>query len=166
MGQRIEGAMTFAGRITLLSVDLPTGAVTNDSVVGGTGINASKLEHQHQPNYSQESGTTAAAADRVIHTVHGAVGIVTAFTAGCVVANIGAAVVTVDLHKNGSTMLTAAITVDSGDAAYDVVAATVDPAEEAVAVDDVLEVVVTVAAGGGTLGKGVFAQAVIEEDAA
>ena len=165
MAQRIEGAMTFAGRITFKDVDLPAAAITNANVAGNAGISASKLEHQHQPNYSQESGTTAAAEDRVIHTVHGATGIVTAFAAGCVVANIGAAVVTVDLHKNGATMLTAAIDVDNGDAAYAVVAGTVDPAEEDVVVDDVIEVVVTVAAGGGTLGKGVFAKTVIEEAA-
>lgn len=166
MGQRIEGALVVAGRLTPSSLDVPDATIDNAAVKSSAGIAASKLEHQHKPSYSQESDTTAAAEDYVIHTVLGATGKVTAFSAGCVVACIGDSTVTVDLHKNGASMLTAAITIDSGDSAYDVVDATVDPAKEDLVLDDVLEVVVTVSAGTGTLGKGVFAQAVIEEDAA
>jgi len=166
MGQRIEGPLVIAGRVTPEALDVPDGSVDNDGVKSAAGIAASKLEHQHQPCYSQESDTTAADEDCVLHVVYGTTGKVTAFSAGCVVANIGDSQVSVDLHKNGSSMLTAAIVIDSGDAAYAVVDGTVDPAKEDVVVDDVLEVVVSAVPGTGTLGKGVFAQAVIEEDAA
>jgi len=166
MGQRIEGAIVFSGRVTPAQLDVPDSTIDNAAVKASAAIAASKLEHQHKPAYSQESDTTAAAEDRVIHTVLGATGKVTGFSAGCVVACIGDSTVTVDLHKNGSSMLSSTITIDSGDAAYDVVDATVDPAKEDVVLDDVIEVVITVSAGTGTLGKGVFAQAVIEEDAA
>ena len=163
---RIDDDLTVGGTLTAKNVNHPAGSVTNAAVAAAAGLAASKLEHQHQPCYAQESDTTAAAEDFVIHVIRGATGRMMAFSAACVVANIGAAVVTVDLHKNGSSMLTAAITIDSGDAAYAIVAGTIDPAKEDLVVDDVLEVVVTVAAGGGTLGKGAFAQAVIVEDAA
>ena len=163
--QRFEGNIVFAGRITPEALDIPAGALVNAGVASNAGLAVGKLEHQHQPPYAQESDTTAAAEDRVIHTVYGLTGKIEAFAVGCVVANVGAAVVTFDLHKNGATVLTATVDVDSGDAAYAVVEATVDPAEEDLAADDVLEVIVTVAAGGGTLGKGVFARTVISEDA-
>ncbi len=163
---RIEDDLTVGGTLTPKNMNLPAGSVTNAAVAAAAGLSASKLEHQHQPCYAQESDTTAAAEDFVLHVIRGVTGQVTAFDAGCVVANIGAAVVTVDLHKNGATVLTAAITIDSGDAAYAIVEGTIDPNEEDLVVDDVLEVIVTVAAGGGTLGKGAFAQAVIVEDAA
>ncbi len=163
---RIDGDLTVGGTLTPKYINLPAGSVSNNSVEAGAAMDADKLEHQHQPCYAQESDTTAAAEDFVLHVIRGATGQMMAFSAGCVVANIGAAVVTVDLHKNGSSMLTAAITIDSGDAAYAIVEGTIDPAKEDLVVGDVLELVVTVAAGGGTLGKGVFAQAVIVEDAA
>ena len=163
---KIEGDLVVAGALTPKSMNVPAGSVTNAAIKAAAGISASKLEHQQQPRYSQESDTTAAAEDHVLHTVYGATGTVVAFAAGCVVACTGNAVVTVDLHKNGSSMLISAIEIDNGDAAYDVVAGTVDPAKEDVVVDDVLEVVVTVNAGTGALGKGVFAYAAIEEDTA
>ena len=59
-----------------------------------------------------------------------------------------------DLLKNSVSILTAAITLDSGQNAYQLVAGTIDTT--ALAVGDVLEIDITATAGGGTLGKGVF----------
>lgn len=124
---------------------------------------ATKQQQQYIEHYSQESGTTATAEDRVIHTVYGDDGTIVAFEAGCVVACVGNATVSVDLHKNGASILSSAIELDSADAAYAVVAGTIDDAD--IEDGDVLEVIVTVSAGTGTLGKGVFASLVIREDA-
>jgi len=161
---RVEEEGQFRGAVTLLSVNLPAGSVADATVASAAGIAASKLEHQHRLIYSQESDTTAASEDRVIHVVEGATGDIQSIKAGSVVANIGAATITVDLHKNGASILTAPISLDSGDSAYDVVDGVVDTAT--LAVDDVLEIVVVATAGGGTLGKGVFASVDLFEDAA
>ena len=97
-----------------------------------------------------------------IHVVVGATGTLQKFSGGSVVANTGAATITVDLHKNGASILTAAIVLDNGDAAYAVVEGVIS--SSSVVADDVLEVVITVNAGGGTLGKGVFASLDLYED--
>ena len=160
---RVEEAGQFRGATTFLDLRPNAGFLESGHVEASAGIEASKLEHQHRATYAQESATTAAAAnDRVIHVVKGTTGTLKTFSAGCVVANIGNSTIDVDLHKNGVSVLTAAISIDSGDAAYAIVAGIIDTA--AVVADDVLEVVVTVTAGTGTLGKGVFASLDLWED--
>jgi len=160
---RVEEQGQFRGVVTFLDLRANAGFLKATHVEASAGIEATKLEHQHRAVYAQESATTAAAGDdRVIHVVKGAAGTIQSFKAGCVVANIGDSVVTVDLHKNGESILVAAIEVDSGDAAYALVAGVIDT--DTVVADDVLEVVVTVAVGTGTLGKGVFAYVDIHED--
>ena len=92
---RVEEEGQFRGAVTLLSVNLPAGSVADATVASAAGIAASKLEHQHRLIYSQESDTTAASEDRVIHVVEGATGDIQSIKAGSVVANIGAATITV-----------------------------------------------------------------------
>ncbi len=162
MSAQISEPIVFRAMATFLDLRPNAGCISDVHVDAAAGIKATKLEHQHRANYAQESDTTAAAEDRVVHVVHGTTGTLKAFKAGSVVANLTGATVSVDLHKNGASILTAAIVLDDADAAYDVVAGVIDTA--AVLQDDVLEVVVTVAAGGGTLGKGVFAMLDLHED--
>lgn len=161
---RIEGDTYIAGALSCQTLTIPSGTVLNAAVGAGADIDASKLEHQYQKVWADESDTTASAQDHVIHVVYGTAGTVVAFECGNVVANLVDATITVDLHNNGASILTAAIELDNGDAAYAVVGGTIDTAT--LADGDVLEVVITVAAGGGTLGKGVFASCIIREDAA
>lgn len=162
MSFRHEEDGTFRGAVTFLNLKPNAGCIKKAHIEAAAGIEATKLEHQHRAVYAQESATTAAAAkDEVIHVVKGTTGTLKSFEAGCVVACLGDSVVTVDLHKNGVSILVAAVDIDSGDAAYDLVAGVIDTA--AVVHDDVLEVVVTVAVGTGTLGKGVFAYMDIHE---
>jgi hypothetical protein len=152
----------YRGEISFVSILLPDACISNDHISSAAEIAASKLEHQHRQIYSQDSDTTAAAERRVVHVVSGVAGTLQSFAAGCVVANVSDATVIVDLHKNGVSVLDAAISINSADAARAVVAGTIT--STAVAADDVLEVVVSVAAGGGTLGKGVFASLDLFED--
>lgn len=162
MSFRIEDTGVFRGLVQFLSILLPSGAVTAANIAAAAGVEATKLEHQHREIYQQESDTTSVSEDRVVHVVKGTTGDLKTFRAGSVVANIGAATITVDLHKNGSTILTAPISLDSGDAAYALVAGVIS--SEPVVADDVLEVVVVATAGGGTVGKGVFASLDVFED--
>lgn len=159
---RVEENAEFRGQLRALDLKPNAGFLEKEHVEAGAGIEASKLQHEHRCGYAQESATAAAAGDYVMHVVRGLTGTIQSFVAGCVVANVGVAVVTVDLHKNGASILTAAITIDSGDAAYAIVEGAIDTA--AVVHDDVLEVVITVNEGAGTLGKGVFAVLNLQED--
>ncbi len=141
---------------------LPDGNVTDAKVAAAAGIAATKLEHQHRKTFAQ-SNTTAAAETRVVHVVHGATGEIVAFEAGSIAACTGNATITVDLKKNGTSILDAAIVLDSTNTARVVEAATIDTA--GLVDGDVLEVVVAVDAGTGALGTGLFAEVVVHEDA-
>ena len=76
----------------------------------------------------------------IAHVVVGATGTLRYFAAGNVSPLTGAATIAVDLKKNGTTVLTGTITLDSGDAAYAVVEGTLDGDEDDLVAGDVLTV--------------------------
>ncbi len=158
----IDGALRVRGQLTCDSFVLPAGTITDASVAAAAGIVSEKLEQQYLPLFTQPN-TTAAAETRVIHVVRGTTGTIEAFRAGSIAANSGAAVVTVDLKKNGSSVLSSVITLDNANTARVAEDGTISSAN--VVAGDVLEVVITATAGGGTLATGVFAQACIQEKA-
>ena len=160
MGVRFDSDLHVAGSITCEELDIPAGSLVDADVAAGAAISATKLMHQHSPNYSQPN-TTATSETRILHTVYGATGTITAFKAGSIVLNIGAATVTVDLRKNGTTVLTGVITLDTANTAYTPEAATILSAS--VVAGDVLSVVITATAGGGTLATGFYCYAIITE---
>jgi hypothetical protein len=160
----IHGNATYRDRIVFLNIVLPADSVLNEQVGTGSPIAADKIEHNQRANYSQESATTSVSESRVIHTVNGLTGTLKAFKAGCVVANVGAATITVDLLKNGVSVLSAPVALDSTQIAYELEVDTI--VDATAAVGDVFEVAVVAAAGGGTIGLGVFAYLDLYEDAA
>jgi len=162
MSFRIEEPGQFRGTVVFLDLKPNDGSIKKEHVEAGAGIEASKLEHQHRAVYAQESATSAADEARTVHVVHGTAGTLLAFKAGSVVANIGDSEIAVDLLVNGVSVLTAVITLDSGDAAYAVVAGVID--DDTLSAGDVIEVSVDGTVGTGTLGKGVFAYVDLEED--
>src|SRR5687767_4181806 len=101
MGNRIEGSLYVDGEFAARTMNIPASAVDNAAVEAAAGIEAEKLEHQHRARFSNESATTAVSGSWPIHVVHGATSTLVKFMAGSVVANIGAATITVDLKKNG-----------------------------------------------------------------
>ena len=162
---RIQGDMVIVGRLTPKYLDVPSQTIVDDDVSASAGIQAGKLQHQHQPAYAQKSDATAAAERRVVHVVRGATGTIESFEAGSVVVCTGDATITVDLLKNGVSVLTGPIVLDSTNTPRAPEGGTVDPAKKTLADGDVLEVDVDVDAGTGTLGEGVFAMPTIREDA-
>lgn len=157
----VQSDLLVNGAVSCNSLAVKTPDVTDARVAPAAGIQASKLQMQHEKSYSQVGGAGSAAETKVVHVVYGATGTVLSFKAGSKTANVGAATITVDLWKNGSSILTAAISLTSATAAYALVSAAL--ASVNLVAGDVLEVVVTVAAGGGTLGNGVFAALVLTE---
>lgn len=159
---RIEGDLYVYGNLSSKTVTLPDGGITNAMIAAATGIDATKVDHQHRGIFSQPN-TTATSETKIVHVCYGATGTVVAFKAGSIVANIGAATVTLDLKKNGATILSAVITLDSANTTYVVEAGTINSA--ALVAGDVLTVVTVATAGGGTLATGLFAAVTVNEDA-
>lgn len=158
---RLEGDTYVNGNLNCKTLTIPAGSVSNASIASGAGVDHTKLQHQHRLNYGQNG--TAAAETRVLHVVRGATATLLDIRAGCVVACVGDSTITIDVKKNGTTVLSSTIQVDSGDAAYAKVAGTISGAS--LVAGDVLTVVVTVSAGTGTLGTGLFVTGTLAEDA-
>jgi hypothetical protein len=152
------------GHLSAKTASLPASSVSNNSVAGSAGIEASKLQHQHQQVYSQNANADAAADRRIIHVVRGNTGEIQSFHAGVRVVCTGNSTITVKLFKNGTNILSADVVIDNSNTAYSLEAAT-GFTSTTLAQNDVLEVDVTVSAGTGTLGDGVFAVLNIREDA-
>lgn len=161
----VAGDLIVTGHLTPKTMTLPAGVVTDDKIPAGANLPASKHEQQFQPRYAKSAGVTAAAdLGEVVHVVEGAAGTLLRVAAGCLVANIGDSTVSVDVHKNGVSVLTAPISLSSSQTARQTVAGSLVGGSVSLAAGDVLEVVVTVSAGTGTLGKGVFCTLKLRED--
>jgi hypothetical protein len=132
-------------------------------IKSAAGVEATKLEHQHRIPYAQPN-TTATTETRVLYVCYGLTARVIDFRAGSIVACIGAATITLDVKKNGTTILSSVLTLNNANTARVAVAAALSGSPTLVA-GDVLEVVVTATAGGGTIGTGLFANLTVEEDA-
>lgn len=158
MPQRLEGDTHIEGTLTAKTVSLPANTVTNAAVRSDAAISASKMEHQHRKTFAQEG--TATSVTRAVHVARAA-GTVRFFYAGSIAIAVGAATVTLDLRKNGTTILTGVITLDSANTARVVESGTLTG--NTVVAGDVLEVVTVATAGGGTLPTGVFAEVGIDE---
>ncbi len=164
MSSIIEGDVHFAGNVTFASqVNLPAGSVGKAQIAAGAGIEPTKIQQRNRapwtqgPSDQQPTGKTES-----IYVVTGATGTLREFKAGLVTPPTGDATVTVDLLKNGTSVLASPIILDSTKGARDLVAAAISTM--AVAQGDVLEVSVTTNQGTGTLGKGLFGVLVLDED--
>jgi hypothetical protein len=159
MANTIE-SLNVTGQLRAGSVVLPADCVTDTNVNGSSPLAAAKTRHRHLRTLAQAHGTAATAERRVVHVAHAA-GTVSAFRVGPVVAAVGDSTATLDLYKNGTTVLSGTVVVNSSKAAYSKTTGTVSSA--AYVAGDVFEVVQTISAGTGTLPQGVFADAVFDE---
>lgn len=141
---------------------VPDGSFGDAQMGTANPVGTTKLKHQYTPLLAQDHGVAAASVRRVVHVARSA-GEVSAFEAGVVVAAIGNATVTVDLRKNGASVLTSVITLDSANAAYAEEAGPLNAALTAYVAGDVFEVVTVATAGTGTLPQGLYADAVFRE---
>lgn len=140
-----DGALTIGGRVNFSpTADVPANA----------------LNFQHNKIYAQNG--SAASVTIPIHECRGTAGTIRSFRAGSIAIAVGAATVTVDLKKNGVTVLSAVITLDTGNAARVSEAGTLSTTS--LAAGDLLEVVVVATAGGGTLPTGLWCTLLVDED--
>jgi hypothetical protein len=158
---------TFNGRVTAKFFSCGDEQLESDnwSSAAAAALAADKQEHQYRITHAQESGTTAVAETIVRHVVRGATGSIIDFEAGCVVPCVGSDTISVDLTKNGTSVLVSTISLTSSQSARELVAGVLDPSYTDLVDGDVLEVAITVSAATGTMGKGPFASFTIREDA-
>ena len=169
----IQGDMFVNGNFQANSQTLPDASVTDIKVKQPTGggtsmgtdfIDKDKVQQLFSRTLSQAHGFAASTERKPIHIARGP-GIVEQVTAQVMVACIGAATIDILLKKNGSTnVLSATLTIDNGDVAFDKVLGTIDPGADNYVDGDVFDLTVTATAGGGTLGQGLLVQVVFRED--
>lgn len=141
---------------------VPNSSFGDDQMKATDPLSCTKTDHQYTPRIAQAHGSAAADERRVVHVAKAA-GEVTSFQAGPIVAAIGGATVTADLVKNGTTVLSAPISIDNGDAAFAKVSGAISSA--AYVAGDVFEVILDATVGGGTLPQGIWAQPTFREAA-
>ncbi len=165
MATRFDEPVAFNAAATFRQpVTLPANCVGDANFTAASPLGVDKQGHQYLKGLAQVHGSAAAAERRVVHVARAA-GVLDDFRAGVVVACTGNATVTVDLRKNGTTVLDAPIVLDNTNTAFAKEAAGVSAAADDYVAGDVFEVVVTVNAGTGALGQGLFAQGAFREAA-
>lgn len=161
MATTFDGNVQVNGTLVAKAITYPSGGISDAAVQAGAQIDATKLDHQYDVIYAQESATDALVENKVIHIVQG-VGTLVSFAAGSVVKAAAAGNAVIDLLKNGSTVLSGTITLDSTNTNY-----ILEPApgytSTTLAIGDVLEFKLTSTAA--TKPKGVFCRLVVREDA-
>lgn len=163
MSNRIEGDLQVTGRIFAGSLTVPAGSVSNAGVAADAEIAASKMTHYVYPTYAQANGA-ATTETRTLH-VAVAAGEVLSVWAGSIAKAIGDSTVTVDIKKNGASILSSVITLDSGNTARVKESGSLS-GTVTLAAGDWIEAVITATVGTGTLPTGVAVGLKIEEDPA
>lgn len=142
-----------SGTLTCKSFTPPAASIGDAAIRSGDYIAGLKVQRGIHRVLAQDSNSAATAQTRVVHVAVSA-GTIQSLSAGCVSPCTGDAAITIDLRKNGASVLTAPIDLTSAQAARALVAATVSTADYVAS--DVFEIEITVAAGTGALGSGVF----------
>lgn len=155
----IEGDVLVRGALVPESFTAPAQSVSSDAVKTGANIDADKLESRVYASHAQPN-TAATTETRSLFVARRA-GSVNSVIAGSIAAAIGDSTVTVDVKKNGTTILSAVITLDNANTARVGEAGTVNVS--AFVAGDWFEVVITATVGSGTMPTGVFVQVEIDQ---
>lgn len=161
MSTTFQGDVFVAGQFFAQYMSIPANAIGNSQVVAGAGIEATKLEQQvaKSVNFSNHA-TNVAVARLPLHRVYGVNGSIVSFGVTATVPAGAGGTATVDLKKNGVTVLSGTFQLNDTHAAYQLVT----PAgftSTALLQGDHLDAEITAVAG--TVPKGVTAWLVVRE---
>lgn len=162
MAQRLEGNLHVDGTLSAKTLKPSDGSVTNASVASNAAIDAAKMDHRHRAHHAQ-ANSAAADETRMLFCARAA-GSVVSFRAGSIAAATGNATCTIDLKKNGASILQDVITLDENSTNREAVDATIT--EDDYVAGDLFEVVIDGTIGSGALPTGVFCDAEFDEAAA
>jgi hypothetical protein len=158
-----DNALFRNGAQFLGTLSLPANCIGDSQFDVTYPLGALKVIHQSSVRLAQAHGTAATAERRVAHIAYAA-GTVVAVKVTQVVAAIGDSTVTIDVRKNGTTILTGTISITSAKVAFEITSGTIGVS--AYVAGDVLEIVQTVSAGTGTLPQGVCCEIFLRENPA
>lgn len=146
------------GNVQATFMKMPSASVGDEQFKNTDPVTADKIQHRIMRIYRQRHGVNAYAERRVIHVAKEAgfeldLGV----SIGAVVPATGDSTVTIDVRRNGTSVLSGgALVLTSAYAAYERLEGFWD--DDSFAAGQVIELVVTVSAGTGTLPQGVFVQ--------
>lgn len=158
-----DGDVFFRGNLRMNSIVLPDAAITDEAQIqAGVMIDAAKLRRRLVISERGISATSATTKTVTTHIVYGATATAISVKARLTTKCTSGATVTVDVKKNGTTILSAPISFADTDSDGDIKDGTIS-VDDFVA-DDVITFVFTATAGGGSVGTGMTCQLIIDED--
>ncbi len=160
----LEGGLVVKGDLIVTAggqIGLPAGSVGDTQVTATSPLGVDKTTHQINKTYSQAHGAVVADDTGSLIHIAGNTGVVQSVKVAVRVIPIGAATVTVDLKKNGTTVLTGVVTIDNANVAYTAEGGVITT--PGYVAGDFFEVVVDATAGGGTLPQGLGVEVVFRE---
>lgn len=140
---------------------LPSGVITDDNVASGAALDADKMQHLYKPytNFDLAIGATPVAREEIVFTASTS-GTIRAFH--CLLNDTGTSTdVDFDLNVNGSSVLSAVVTITNGDSDGAVSDGTISSAT--LAADDIVSI--SLAVNSSTGAQGPFAWVEIQETA-
>lgn len=156
----IESDVLIRGALVAESFTNPAQSVNSDAIKTGANLDADKLESRVYSSHAQPN-SAATSETRPLFVARKA-GTIKEVAAGSIAKAVGAATVTVDVKKNGTTILSSVITLDSANTDRVVEVGTLSVTT--FAAGDWFEVVIVATAGGGTLPTGVFLQCEMDQN--
>jgi len=154
---------SFDGPVTATGFNLPAGSITDALIESDANLDADKLEHRQVGRHAP--GGTAASGTFPLATVYGATARRVSARAGSIAIAIGDSTVTVNIKKNGTSILTGgtAITFNSGNTARLMV--NLGVTTTTAAAGDFFEAVLVATVGTGTLPTGFIVEIQFDEEA-
>lgn len=140
----------------------PPGTIPGTAISSGVPVPQNAVRHRKDQVFSQAKGAAVAANTGQIFYRATGDGTVLGVHAGFIQAATGDSTATIDVKKNGTTILNSTIVLDNTNAAYASEAGSV-VASPTYVEGDIFEVVVAVAAGSGVPGQGLFVQLTVDE---
>lgn len=158
-----DGDVVVRGRVIPKEITLPDNCVDDDAIAAGSNVSADKVQARVYSRWSQPN-SAATAETRTLFVAERA-GTVTAFIAGSIAAAIGDSTVTLDLKKNGTSILSSTVVLNNSNTARVTEDGSLNLSLDDFVAGDWFEVVITISAGTGTLPTGVFCQLELKQDA-
>lgn len=165
----IPGSLRVRGAVIAETTQITTADISNARVQAAAGIEATKLQHQHQVHHSQKAGVDVASETITIHIARGAGTVVGLRIFPTTAPTGGDKKYTVDLQRSTAggafaSLLTAAEEIDSGNTSRVTVAATL-VANPAYIASDALQLVITASGSTGSQGQGLCVELDLREAA-
>ena len=156
--QRLDDV--YVGTLSCGSFSPPASCIDADAIEPNAGIEASKVEHRHMPVLGQKNGAANVAMRQVIHILYGTTGTLLEVRARNITI-AGTGTTSIQIKKNGSNILSSALTLAVGDGTT--LKTTSSFTSAALVAGDLLEVDITVS--DTDAGQGVSVGLVLDEDA-